>query len=95
MLKDITEVHALENYQLRLKFEDGVEGVVDIAGLIRFTGVFALLKDQDYFTQVRVNPELGTICWPNDADIDPDVLYARITGEPIQFNDPVEVTRHQ
>ncbi len=93
MLKDITEVQALDNYHLQLRFEDGVEGVVDIGGLIRFTGVFAPLKDQDYFTQVSVNPELGTICWPNNADIDPDVLYARITGETIQVNDPAEVTR--
>ncbi len=93
MLKDITKVQALENYHLQLTFEDGVEGIVDIAGLICFTGVFAPLKDHDYFAQVHVNHELGTICWPNNADIDPDVLYARITGKPIQFNDPVEVTR--
>ncbi len=93
MLKDITEVQPLENYHLRLRYEDGVEGVVDIAGLIRFTGVFAPLKDLEYFAQVRVNPELGTICWPNDADLDPDVRYARITGESIQLNEPVVIKR--
>ena len=89
MLKDITEVETLENYHLRLRYENGIEGVVDIAGLIRFTGVFAA-----YFAQVRVNPDLGTICWPNEADIDPDVLYARITGEPIRLTEPVEITQN-
>ena len=93
MLKDITEVQPLENFHLHLRFENGVEGVVDIAGLIQFTGVFAPLKDPAYFVQVRVNPDLGTICWPNDTDIDPDVLYAHITGEPIQLTEPIEIAQ--
>jgi hypothetical protein len=36
----------------------------------------APLKVRSYVTQVRVDPELGTICWPNSADLDADVLYA-------------------
>ena len=76
MLKDITHVQPLENYRLHLRFEDGVEGSVDVASLVKFTGVFDPLRDREYFLQVRVNPDLGTICWPNGADLDPDVLYA-------------------
>jgi len=83
MLKDIVDVHVLDGYRLRLRFEDGVEGVVDVARLVKFTGVFAPLQERDYFAQVRVNPDTGTICWPNDADLDPDVLYALVSGEPI------------
>ncbi|MEK7837716.1 MAG: hypothetical protein AAB328_07010 [candidate division NC10 bacterium] len=33
---------------------------------------------------MRVNPELGTICWPNDADWDPLVLYSLVTERPIE-----------
>ncbi len=83
MLKDIIEVKPLENYRLYLRFEDDVEGEINIAGLIDFVGVFAPLRNHEYFIQVRVNPELGTICWPNQADLDPDVLYSIVTGQPI------------
>ncbi len=83
MLKDIVSVQLLDGYRLRLRFEDNAEGVVDISRLVRFEGVFAPLQQRDYFARVRVNPELGTICWPNDADLDPDVLYAVATGAPL------------
>ncbi len=83
MLKDTVDVHVLDNHRLRLRFENGVEGVVDVARLVKFTGVFAPLQERNYFAQVRVNPDTGTICWPNDADLDPDVLYALVSGEPI------------
>lgn len=80
MLKDIVEVEPRNGYRLFLRFEDGVSGEVDLAELIRFEGVFAPLKERARFVEVRVHPELGTIYWPNGADLDPDVLYARITG---------------
>ncbi|MGA2193986.1 MAG: DUF2442 domain-containing protein [Bryobacteraceae bacterium] len=83
MLKDIVVARALGDYRLYLRFEDGVEGVVDLAPHLSFQGVFEPLRDQAYFAQVRADPELGTVVWPNGADLDPDVLYGRITGTPI------------
>jgi hypothetical protein len=83
MLKDVTGVRPLAGYRLHIQFEDGVEGIVDLTEIVSFTGIFAPLKDRAYFTQVYVNPDVGTVCWPNDADIGPDVLYALVTGEPI------------
>ena len=62
MLKDITAVQPLDGYRLKLHFEDGLSGIVDLTDLIPFEGVFAPLRDRDYFVQVRVNPEIGTIC---------------------------------
>jgi hypothetical protein len=89
MLKDVIQVECLDGYRLRLRFEDGVQGVVDVSELVEFTGVFAPLKDRAYFVQVSVNADIGTICWPNGADLDPDVLYAMITGEPIGVSETV------
>jgi hypothetical protein len=91
MLKDVVEVRVVDEWRLFLRFEDGVEGHVDVADFIPFTGVFAPLKDKHYFARVRVDAESGTVCWPNGADLDPDVLYVRITGEPIQVTDPVHL----
>lgn len=83
MLKDIVVVKPLADYQLWLRFEDGVEGVVDISQLIQFSGIFAPLQNRATFAQVEIHPELGTIVWQNGADFDPDVLYAIVAGSPI------------
>ena len=85
MLKDIVAVSPLPGYQLDLRFEDGIAGRLNISQLIEFSGIFEPLQDFDYFAQVRVNPELGTIEWPNEADLDPDVLYALLTGQTIHY----------
>jgi hypothetical protein len=80
MLKDIVEARPLGQRRLFLRFEDGEEGEVDIAQMIQFTGLLAPLADPTYFADVTTNPESGTITWPNGADLDPDVLYAAVTG---------------
>jgi hypothetical protein len=86
MLKDVTAVRPLDGYRLHLRFEDGVEGVVDLATRISFRGIFAPLKDLVYFRQVRVDSGLGTVTWPNGADLDPDVLYAAVTGSSVSLD---------
>jgi hypothetical protein len=83
MLRDVVSVEPVGDYRLRVEFDDGVQGVVDIAQMVRFTGVFAPLRNPVFFAQARVHPELRTVCWPNDADLDSDVLYANVTATPI------------
>jgi hypothetical protein len=83
MLKDIVEVRHLGSHRLYLRFEDGVSGELDLSSVVNFEGMFEPLKDEDFFSKVAVDKDSGTICWPNGADIDPDVLYARVTGRPI------------
>lgn len=85
MLKDIIEVRPLGGYRLYLRFEDGVAGELDFSSRLRFEGMFAALKDPTVFAQVRVDPELGTLVWPNGADLDPDVLYGDLSGTPVPF----------
>ena len=80
MMARIVEVKPLEGHKVHLRFEDGAEGVVDIAREVGFKGVLGALRNLAFFRQVRVLPEFGTICWPNDVDLDPDVLYWRVTG---------------
>lgn len=83
MLKDVVFVEPLPEHGLRVRFDDGTEGTIDVARMVEFTGVFEPLRDPAFFAQARVNAELGTVCWPNDADLDSDVLYAKVTGQPI------------
>ena len=91
MLKDIVEAHPLEGHRIHLRFEDGTEGDVDLAKLVDFKGVFAPLADPQEFRKVSVHAELGTVCWPNGADLDPDVLYAQVTGQKIEVGVPSSV----
>ncbi len=68
----VSEVTVLERKRLRLRFENGEQGIYDCSGLLDF-GVFHELRDEEYFRQARVLD--GTVVWPNDQDICPDTLY--------------------
>jgi hypothetical protein len=82
MLNDIIEVHPLDHYRVFVRFDDGRAGEVDLAPLLApFDGVFGPLRDKAYFDQVHVNPDIGTVVWPNGADLCPDVLRNKLTGE--------------
>jgi hypothetical protein len=83
MLNDVVEVRPLDHYRVFLRFDDGRAGEVDLAPLLApFNGVFAALRDKSHFDQVRVSADIGTIVWPNGADLCPDVLRHKLTGEP-------------
>jgi hypothetical protein len=83
VLVDVVEVRVIDERRLYLRFEDGAAGEVDLDRLVRWEGVFEPLRDPQRFAEVRVDPDLGTIVWPNGADIDPDVLYSAVTGTSI------------
>ncbi|MFN0105762.1 MAG: DUF2442 domain-containing protein [Bryobacteraceae bacterium] len=85
MLVEIISAEPLDRHQVRLRFDDSSEGIVDIAKLVSWQGVFAPLEDPQYFRQLHVDPDLGTIVWPNGADLDPMVLRSAATGQPISF----------
>jgi hypothetical protein len=72
----LIEATARDGYIVSVRFEDGTAGDVDLSYLAEYGGVFAPLKDLDYFRRLRADEEAGTIVWPNDADIAPETLYA-------------------
>lgn len=79
---DVVDVHWLGDHRIFLRFEDGVEGEVDLSTLL-FQHMLAPLKDPEYFAQVFVDQEAGTIAWPNGVDLDPVVLYYQVLNRPI------------
>ena len=71
----ILTVEPLHDFVVRLSFDDGVERDLDLESEL-WGPVFAPLRQSpELFKQVRVDEELGTIVWPNGADMDPDVLH--------------------
>ena len=80
---EVAGVKHLGGTVLRVTFDDGAEGEIDLAKRLRFRGVFARMKDPAFVAQVRVDADGGTIAWPNGADIDPVVLYHYVTGKPM------------
>ena len=85
-LRHVVAVRALGGYRLWLKFDDGDQGEIDLEPVLQpFENLFAALRDPVYFAKVKVSRTLGTICWPNGIDLDPDVLYHRATGKPLPF----------
>jgi hypothetical protein len=69
-------------HELRLLFSDGTVGDVDFSAE-EWTGVLAPLADPDYFSQVAVDAEAGTIVWPNGVDMAPEPLYEQARAHPL------------
>jgi hypothetical protein len=40
--------------------------------------VFEPLREESFFAAARFDPEVGTVVWPNGADLAPEFLYARV-----------------
>lgn len=59
---------------LRLHFSDGRVGDVDLADRLRGP-IFEPLRDPERFAEAFVDDELGTVAWPNGADVAPEFLY--------------------
>jgi len=78
MLKPV-EVKPLPGYKLRLKYADGVEGEVDLSGLVG-KGVFRLWDDPNAFQNVSIGSS-GEIRWGEQVDLCADALYMQLTGK--------------
>jgi hypothetical protein len=71
----IVEARHVRDHVLWLRFTDGRSGEVDLTGRLRGS-VFEPLREVKFFAQVRVDPELHTVAWPNGADLAPEYLHA-------------------
>lgn len=69
----IERVEPREGYTLRVTFADGLVRDVDLEPEL-WGPVFEPLRDPSLFRAATVDPQLGTVVWPNGADMDPDVL---------------------
>jgi hypothetical protein len=74
----VAAVEALSNYRLKVRFIDGLEGLVDMRRMVLSAGagVFEALRDEQTFSQVHV--KLGVVTWPGELDLAPDAMYDEI-----------------
>jgi hypothetical protein len=67
----VTEAIYIEDYSIRIIFNDGVEKIVDLKNELD-EGIFIPLKDREYFKNFRISA--NTIEWENGADFAPEYL---------------------
>lgn len=68
-------------YTLRVRFDDGTEQVINFEPILSGE-LYRPLRDLAVFNQVRIDPEVHTLVWPNGADFDPATLHDWPTYEP-------------
>jgi hypothetical protein len=77
---DITDFKIVGPYSLRITFADHTEQIINFEPIL-YGYYYAPLRDLDFFNQVRLDPEISTLVWPNGADFDPATLYNWYQGD--------------
>jgi hypothetical protein len=77
---EVQSVITLPGYRLAVRFFDGTSGIVDMKAMIEGdeAGVFAALRDVFIFNAVKI--DIGTVTWPNGADLAPDAMHAALAA---------------
>jgi len=70
----VESVKVVARFTLQLRFDDGVERRIDFSSILAGE-LYGPLRDIALFNQVRLDPEVHTVVWPNGADFDPATLH--------------------
>lgn len=70
----VTRFSIVGPYTLLVAFDDGTEQRIDFRPVL-YGPLFGPLQDPATFNAVRLDTEVGTLVWPNDADFDPATLH--------------------
>ena len=79
----VKHVHPLENYQMKVMFENGEHRIFDLKPYLNL-GVFVRLQNLAVFQAARV--VAGSVEWPGGVDLSYDTLYLEsrpIAAEPV------------
>lgn len=61
-------------YTLLVRFEDNTQQVIDFRPVLGGE-LLRPLRELSVFNQVKLDPEVHTLVWPNGADFDPATLH--------------------
>jgi len=70
----VRSVKIVAPYTLRVGFDDATEQTIDFCPVLAGE-LYGPLHDLAVFNQVRIDPEVHTLVWPNGADFDPSTLH--------------------
>jgi Protein of unknown function (DUF2442) len=70
----LTSAQHLGGYRLKLTFEDGRVGEVDLENEL-WGEVFEPLRNLEQFIKFQIDEDLQTLVWPTGADLAPEFLY--------------------
>ncbi len=70
----VQSVQVVKPHTLRVGFDDGTEQTIDFRPVLSGE-LFGPLRDLGLFNQVKIDPEVHTLVWPNGADFDPATLH--------------------
>ena len=88
-MEEPVAVRVVRPYVIDVTFRDGTQRRHDLESDL-WGPVFEPLRDPAFFARVAVDPEHGTVVWPNGADLSPEFLYYGEAGPPPGYYDPVE-----
>lgn len=80
LIVKVTGFEIIGPYTLRITFNDDTEQTINFETVL-YGYYYGPLRDLAFFNQVRLDPEVHTLVWPNDADFDPATLYNWYRGE--------------
>jgi hypothetical protein len=69
----VTAFRLVGPHALAVEFDDGASQTIDFSPVL-YGRIYGPLRDPEFFRQVRLDPEVPTLIWPNDADFDPATL---------------------
>jgi hypothetical protein len=61
-------------FTLRVQFDDDTSQTIDFRPVLKGE-LYGPLQEPTVFDQVRIDPEVHTLVWPNGADFDPAILH--------------------
>ena len=83
----IETAQPLPGYRLKVRFNDGLEGIYPVEPERR-GGVFLKLLAAKTFNAVTINPDFGCVEWPGGIDLCPDTMHQAMTGAAAEVEQP-------
>ncbi len=79
----VVELEVYEPFQIRVRFDDGAAGVVDLSDSASVGDIFARWSDERFWRSAHIVADSRAVAWGDGSEIDicPLSLYLDVTGQ--------------